>query len=73
MFISTSEDDIIFKLKNTKPQSHIEHSVSDKSTIGMSNTVKQLELLYPNAHNIEVHDTKLTYTLELKIKQHEQV
>tara|TARA_R110002073_G_scaffold216229_2_gene376448 strand:- start:11165 stop:12229 length:1065 start_codon:yes stop_codon:yes gene_type:complete len=74
LFISTSGDEIVFKLKNSKPRSLIENSIKDKkSTIGMNNTEKQLDLLYPNAYNLNIKNTKLEYTLELKIKQHEKV
>ncbi|WP_052158257.1 sensor histidine kinase [Lacinutrix jangbogonensis] len=73
LYICTTDTEIVFKLKNTKPQSHIENTIKEKGSIGMSNTEKQLELLYPNAYVLNVNNTTLDYNLELKIKLHEKV
>jgi len=71
--ISTAEDEIVFKLKNTKPQSYSENKNGDKASIGMQNTKKQLDLLYPNAYSLKVNNSNLDYALELKIRLHEKV
>ncbi len=73
LFISTLSNEIVFKLKNTKPNSHIENSVKDKDNIGMRNTEKQLELLYQNAYSLDITNTELEYTLELKIQHNGKV
>ncbi len=73
LYISATDDEIIFKLKNTKPQSYIENPLKEKGSIGMHNTEKQLELLYPNAYLLNVNNTKLDYSLELNLKLHEKV
>lgn len=71
--ISTSDDEIIFKLKNSKPKSYIENSIKETGNIGMRNSEKQLELLYPKEYNLNITDTNLIYTLELKINHNGKV
>ncbi|MBL4642232.1 MAG: hypothetical protein JKY44_01435 [Flavobacteriaceae bacterium] len=71
--ISATEKEIVFKLINSKPKSFMDTIGSDKKSIGMQNTEKQLELLYPNAYQLEVNDTISEYTLELKLQLHEKV
>ena len=73
LYISTTEKEIVFKLKNSKPQTANENVTSDKKSIGMQNTEKQLNLLYPNAYQLKVNDTVSDYTLELKLQLHEKV
>ena len=74
LFIRTTEKEIVFKLTNSKPKAHIETSSADKKSIGMQNTEKQLELLYPNhTHQLSIQNTPTTYNLELKLQLHEKV
>ena len=69
--ITTNDNDIIFKLKNSKPHSSIRNR--DKKSIGMQNTEKQLNLLYPNSYLLEINDTAINYSLELKLLLNEKV
>ncbi len=71
--IVTTDTEIIFKLKNSKPKVYTENNINDKKSIGMQNSEKQLDLLYPNAYQLEVNDSISEYTLELKLQQHEKV
>ncbi|MGK0413826.1 MAG: two-component system LytT family sensor kinase [Polaribacter sp.] len=71
--ISTTANEIIFKLKNTKPQYYSENKNDDKASIGMQNTKKQLDLLYPKAYSVKVNNSNLEYALELKIRLNEKV
>lgn len=73
LYIETTEKEIVLKLKNSKPKCHIENVVSNKKSMGMQNTEKQLDLLYPNTYELEVNDSVLEYTLELKLKLHEKI
>lgn len=73
LYVSTTEKEIIFKLKNSKPKTAIETTVGDKKSIGMQNTEKQLDLLYPNSYQLEVNDSALAYTLVLKLQLHEKI
>lgn len=71
--IVTTDTEIFFKLKNSKPKSYAENVISDKDSIGMQNTKKQLDLLYPNAYELKVENTAANYSLELKLELHEKV
>jgi len=71
--IETTDTEIVFKLKNSKPKTTIENSTSDKKSIGMQNTEKQLDLLYPNAYQLDINDRILEYSLELKLQLHEKI
>ena len=73
LYISATEDEIVFKLKNSKPKTSVENGTRDKKSIGMQNSEKQLDLLYPNAYQLEVNDSISEYTLELKLQLHEKV
>ncbi|WCO00307.1 sensor histidine kinase [Psychroserpens ponticola] len=73
LFISSSEKEIVFKLKNTKPKFYVESLKKDKGNIGMNNTEKQLELLYPNTYNLDIINTEFEYDLELKIQHNGKI
>jgi sensor histidine kinase YesM len=71
--ITTTDTEIIFKLKNSKPQSYTVNNTNDKKSIGMQNSEKQLDLLYPNAYDLVIKNTATNYSLELKLELHEKV
>jgi len=73
LYISATEEEVVFKLKNSKPKTSVENGTRDKKSIGMQNSEKQLDLLYPNAYQLEVNDSISEYTLELKLQLHEKV
>lgn len=61
-------EDILFKIKNSKPSSSI---VSDNTeqALGLKNVKRQLELLYPNAYDLQLLDEESTYMVLLKLEQ----
>ena len=71
--IETTDKEIVFKLKNTKPQFSSDNITTDKKSIGMQNTEKQLNLLYPNVYVLEVENAVTDYSLELKLKLNEKI
>ncbi len=73
LYISSTEKEIVFKLKNSKPKTSFETIASDKKSIGMLNTEKQLDLLYPNSYQLEVNNSAFEYILALKLRLHEKV
>jgi len=73
MSISTTNKSTVFKLKNSKPQSHSGNNNNNKKSIGMKNTEKQLDLLYPNTYKLVIENTATFYSLELILQQHEKV
>ncbi|TJY34583.1 sensor histidine kinase [Pontimicrobium aquaticum] len=69
----TTTTEIVFKLKNTKPQYFTEKNNPKKRSIGMQNIEKQLDLLYPKAYQLKVKSTALNYALELKLQLNEKI
>lgn len=67
MKILATQNEIIFKLKNSKPRVDTELIKSAKKSIGMQNTKKQLDLLYPNKYQLEIENIDSHYSLELKL------
>lgn len=55
---------IIFSIENTKPKNEFS-KISDKSKIGLTNVQKQLDLLYPKKHQLEIKETQTNYTVKL--------
>ncbi|KLT68676.1 hypothetical protein AB674_16270 [Flavobacterium sp. ABG] len=58
------KNQIIFCIENTKPQNEFA-SVSNKSQIGLVNVRKQLDLLYPKKHQLEIEETKTNFKVKL--------
>lgn len=64
--LSTYESEIVFKIENTKP---ITSTESGTKPLGLKNVRQQLELLYPNAHNLEIADNEERFFVILTIKK----
>ncbi|KUJ60176.1 hypothetical protein AR687_18955 [Flavobacteriaceae bacterium CRH] len=62
--LESKKQQIIFSIENTKPQNEL-GSISDKSKIGLENVRKQLDLLYPKKHHLEIQETQTNYTVKL--------
>ncbi|WP_108868686.1 sensor histidine kinase [Aquimarina aquimarini] len=66
--LSTQDKTILFLITNTKPNTYNE--VKNKvDALGLNNIKKQLELLYPNTHDLQILDTENQYELSLTLKQ----
>ncbi len=63
--LSTQNNQISFKIKNSKPSSPI---ASTTKSLGHVNVKKQLELLYPDRHTLEVVDSEKYYEVILTLK-----
>ncbi len=61
-------EDILFKIKNTKPNS-VTESENREEALGLKNVKRQLELLYPNAYDLQLSDEESTYTVQLKLER----
>ncbi|MEO1258953.1 MAG: histidine kinase [Bacteroidota bacterium] len=60
------QDDLIFKVKNGLPK---EEFTKDKvGGIGLGNVRRQLELTYPNEHDLDIQQTDHQFSVCLKIK-----
>ncbi len=62
--LESKKGQIIFSIENTKPQNDTT-VISDKSKIGLENVRKQLDLLYPKKHQLEIEETQNIYTVKL--------
>ncbi|WP_299158531.1 histidine kinase [uncultured Tenacibaculum sp.] len=71
--ILASEKELSFKLKNTRPSSHIDTKKSSRKSIGMQNIEKQLDLLYADAYSLKIEETNKEYILELILKLDEKI
>lgn len=62
--LESKKQQIIFSIENTKPQNDFV-PISDKSKIGLDNVRKQLDLLYPKKHQLEIEETQAKYLVKL--------
>jgi hypothetical protein len=62
--LESKKGQIIFGIENTKPQNNFA-AISNKSKIGLENVRKQLDLLYPKKHQLEIEETQNNYTVKL--------
>lgn len=62
--LESKKQNIIFSIENTKPQNE-SSKISDKSKIGLINVRKQLDLLYPKKHRLEIEEIQTKYTVKL--------
>lgn len=67
--LESKKEEIIFNIENTKPQNDFA-LISGKSKIGLENIRKQLDLLYPKKHQLEIEETQKLYTVKLCLKSH---
>ena len=63
--INLENNNIIFYIRNTKPNASLENR--EENRIGLKNVKKQLELLYPNNYTLDIENTKETYEVTLKL------
>lgn len=66
--LTSDNQEIRFRINNTKPVSKIE---SNTEPLGLKNVKKQLELLYPDNHHLDIVDTKKEYSLNLTLNTHD--
>jgi len=63
-----AEDELKFTVWNTKPEKNIQDEVDIKSGIGLVNIRKQLSLLYPDAHSLDVVDREDNFKVTCILK-----
>ena len=64
LHLESKKQQIVFSIENTKPKNELART-SDKSKIGLENVRKQLDLLYPKKHQLEIEETQTNYTVTL--------
>lgn len=65
--IKVEKEQLFFSIYNTKAKLEQEDKTNFKKGIGVTNTKSQLQLLYPNKHNLEIIDEELSYQVKLHI------
>jgi len=65
--IKEEEGTILGKIWNTKSQHQGELNDAYKEGIGLSNFKRQLDLIYPNRHELQIEDQKDTFCVSLSI------
>lgn len=63
--VENRDNKLFFELKNTKPD--LQKQISERKSLGLSNIKQQLELLYPNKHQLNIIDNNGIYTTELEL------
>lgn len=63
--VENENNQLFFRLKNTKP--NVSVAESGRRNLGLSNVKKQLELLYPNKHRLNITERSNTYLTELQL------
>lgn len=62
--LESKKNQIVFCIENTKPQNESAF-LTDKSQIGLENVRKQLDLLYPKKHQLEIEETQTNFKVKL--------
>jgi hypothetical protein len=64
--LESKPQQIIFSIENTKPQNETAKK-TNKSQIGLENVRKQLNLLYPKKHSLEIIEDQKKFFIKLKL------
>ncbi|GAB5415663.1 MAG: histidine kinase [Congregibacter sp.] len=66
--LRTTDRQVEFEVSNTKPEC-AGASSSGSTTIGLANLRRQLDLLYPDAHKLDIVETSDCYTAHLSLER----
>ncbi len=67
--LTTDKTHLLFLICNTKPNNAIEKNPENEEPLGLKNVKQQLELLYPNSHELTINDKEHSYEAALKLKR----
>lgn len=65
--IRTHDDELSFQCSNPYDSQNTFEANYDSNGIGLSNTIKRLNLLYPKKHSLEVKESESLFVVNLKI------
>lgn len=65
--IQTNGDRIDYFIENTKPGNTNSNSPNQKHGLGIKNTIKRLQILYPNKHSLDIKDEEFSYKVHLSL------
>ncbi|WP_187696463.1 sensor histidine kinase [Xanthovirga aplysinae] len=63
----TNENEILFRLENSIPFHKQKNEFKNSNSIGLRNIKKQLNILYPNSHALEISERSNNYLVTLKM------
>lgn len=65
--LKQSKDEIVFEVYNTKPKQVSKDEMSYRKGIGMTNVKRQLQLVYPNQHKLDIEEGDFHYRVHIII------
>jgi two-component system, LytTR family, sensor kinase len=65
--LESDKNFILFTIENSKPKQIDKIKKNNRDAIGLINIKKQLDLLYPKDHDLEIKETETSYTAILKL------
>lgn len=65
----TNNTDVVFSIYNSKPSSTIGKNPENEEPLGLENVKQQLELLYPNSHELTISDEEDSYEVVIRLKR----
>ncbi len=66
--LQASEEEILFKVYNSKPLHKQYNDINKSPSIGLQNIQQQLDILYPKNYTLTVNEKKESYSVILKLK-----
>ncbi len=67
--LTTDNTDVLFSTYNSKPSSTIGKNPENEEPLGLKNVKQQLELLYPNSHELMISDKEDSYEVAIRLKR----
>ncbi|WP_299774689.1 histidine kinase [uncultured Pseudoteredinibacter sp.] len=66
IILNADREKVCFSISNSKPK--VFKSTESSPSIGLKNMMKQLELLYPVRHSLQIQETENNYSVDLTIQ-----
>jgi LytS/YehU family sensor histidine kinase len=67
--LTSDNTDVLFSIHNSKPNNCIGKNPENEEPLGLKNVKHQLELLYPNSHELKIKEQEDSYEVLLRLKQ----
>ena len=67
--LTTDDSGILFSIYNSKPGKTLAKNPGDEKPLGLKNVEQQLELLYPDSHELKLSDKEDRYEVTLRLKR----
>lgn len=65
--LNADQEHIHFSMTNTKPNTEVRNTHKESEALGLVNVTKQLNLLYPETHTLNINDLPHSYEVDLSI------